>query len=130
MNMALEINGRLIQKLELQSGMSKSGSNWQKQEFIIETDEQYPKKICANLWGDKIDMLSSINIGDNVVLSFNLESREYNGKWYTDVKAWKLEKQSVNQSTTQSSPDTIPMPSDSDDFLSISAEDDVNDLPF
>lgn len=128
--MALEINGRLIQKLELQSGMSKSGSNWQKQEFIIETDEQYPKKICANLWGDKIDMLSSINIGDNVVLSFNLESREYNGKWYTDVKAWKLEKQSVNQSTTQSSPDTIPMPSDSDDFLSISAEDDVNDLPF
>lgn len=130
MNMALEINGKLIQKLELQSGMSKSGSNWQKQEFIIETDEQYPKKICANLWGDKIDMLSSINIGDDVVLSFNLESREYNGKWYTDVKAWKLEKQSVNQAPTQSSPDTIPMPSDSDDFLSISAEDDVNDLPF
>lgn len=130
MNMALEINGKLIQKLELQSGMSKSGSNWQKQEFIIETDEQYPKKICANLWGDKIDMLSSINIGDDVVLSFNLESREYNGKWYTDVKAWKLEKQSVNQATTQSSPVTIPMPSDSDDFLSISAEEDVNDLPF
>lgn len=130
MNMALEINGKLIQKLELQSGMSKSGSNWQKQEFIIETDEQYPKKICANLWGDKIDMLSSINIGDDVVLSFNLESREYNGKWYTDVKAWKLEKQSVNQATNQSSPVTIPMPSDSDDFLSISAEEDVNDLPF
>lgn len=128
--MALEINGKLIQKLELQSGMSKSGSNWQKQEFIIETDEQYPKKICANLWGDKIDMLSSINIGDDVVLSFNLESREYNGKWYTDVKAWKLEKQSLSQAPTQSSSDTIPMLSDSDDFLSISAEDDVNDLPF
>ena len=59
--MALEINGKLIQKLELQSGVSKSGSNWQKQEFVIETDEQYPKKICANLWGDKIDMLSSVN---------------------------------------------------------------------
>jgi len=130
MNMALEINGKLIQKLELQSGMSKSGSNWQKQEFIIETDEQYPKKICANLWGDKIDMLSSINIGDNVMLSFNLESREFNGRWYTDVKAWKLEKQSVNQSTPQSSPNTIPESSDSDDFLSVSAEDDGNDLPF
>lgn len=128
--MALEINGKLIQKLELQSGMSKSGSNWQKQEFVIETDEQYPKKICANLWGDKIDMLSSINIGDNVMLSFNLESREFNGRWYTDVKAWKLEKQSVNQSTPQSSPNAIPESSDSDDFLSVSAEDDGNDLPF
>ena len=128
--MALEINGKLIQKLELQSGMSKSGSNWQKQEFVIETDEQYPKKICANLWGDKIDMLSSINIGDNVMLSFNLESREFNGRWYTDVKAWKLEKQSVNQSTPQSSPNTVPESSDSDDFLSVSAGDDVNGLPF
>ena len=128
--MALEINGKLIQKLELQSGVSKSGSNWQKQEFVIETDEQYPKKICANLWGDKIDMLSSVNIGDNVTLSFNIESREFNGRWYTDVKAWKLEKKSYNESSAHAAPETIPMPADSDEFLSISSEDDVNDLPF
>lgn len=129
--MALEINGKLIQKLELQSGMSKTGSSWQKQEFVIETDEQYPKKVCANLWGDKIDMLSVINIGDKVTLSFNLESREYNGKWYTDVKAWKIEKQKMEEDLSQSAPGVLPVQDDdNDEFRSISADDEVNDLPF
>lgn len=93
--MALEVTGKLIQKLDVQSGIGKTGTSWQKQEFVIETIEQYPRKICANLWGDKIDILSSINIGDTVVMSFNLESREFNGRWYTDVRAWKIEKQGV-----------------------------------
>lgn len=129
--MALEINGKLIQKLELQSGMSKTGSSWQKQEFVIETDEQYPKKVCVNLWGDKIDMLSAINIGDKVTLSFNLESREYNGKWYTDVKAWKIEKQKMEEDLSQSAPGVLPVQDDdNDEFRSISADDEVNDLPF
>lgn len=105
--MALEITGRLIQKLELQSGISKTGSNWQKQEFVIETVEQYPRKICANLWGDKIDVLSNIAIGDTVVVSFNIESREFNGKWYTDVKAWKIEKQGIQ---TEMPPSAPPQP--------------------
>lgn len=87
----MEIIGRLLQKLPLQSGIGRTGNSWQKQEFVIETDEQYPKKVCANLWGDKTDALSAINIGDVVKVSFHLESREFNGKWYTDVKAWKIE---------------------------------------
>lgn len=87
----MEITGRLIQKLDLQSGMSKAGKQWQKQEFVIETVEQYPKKVCANVWGDKTDALASFNPGDMVKVSFSLESREFNGKWYTDVKAWKIE---------------------------------------
>lgn len=87
----MEISGKLIQKLPLQSGVGKTGTTWQKQEFVIETVETYPKKICANLWGDKVDVLEPINIGDQVTMSFNVESREYNGKWYTDVKAWRVE---------------------------------------
>lgn len=87
----MEISGKLIQKLPLQTGVGKTGTSWQKQEFVIETIETYPKKICANLWGDKVDVLQSINIGDQVIMSFSVESREYNGKWYTDVKAWKVE---------------------------------------
>ena len=87
----MEIIGKLLQKLELQSGIGRTGNSWQKQEFVIETIEQYPKKICANLWGDKLDMLDTVNIGDTVKLSFSIESREYNGKWYTDIKAWKIE---------------------------------------
>ena len=90
--MSLEITGKLISKLPMQSGTSaRTGSSWQKQEFVIETGDQFPKKICANLWGDKADQLNQYNIGDVVKVSFDLESREFNGKWYTDVKAWKLE---------------------------------------
>ncbi len=90
--MSLEITGKLIQKLAMQSGTSaRTGSSWQKQEFVIETGDQFPKKICANLWGDKADQLNQYNIGDMMKVSFDLESREFNGKWYTDVRAWKLE---------------------------------------
>lgn len=89
--MSLEITGKLVQKLAMQSGTSAKGNTWQKQEFVIETGDQFPKKICANLWGDKADQLNQYNIGDMVKVSFDLESREFNGRWYTDVKAWKLE---------------------------------------
>ncbi len=87
----MEIIGKLLMKLPLQSGIGRTGNSWQKQEFVIETVEQYPKKVCANLWGDKLDMLETVNIGDMVKVSFSLESREFNGKWYTDVRAWKIE---------------------------------------
>ena len=86
----MEISGKLIQKLPLQSGVGKTGTSWQKQEFVIETIETYPKKICANLWGEKTEALNALNIGDQVIMTFNLESREFNGKWYTKVKAWKV----------------------------------------
>ena len=89
--MSIEITGKLVQKLQMQTGTSKAGNTWQKQEFVIETGEQYPKKICANLWGDKADQLAQFSIGDMVKISVDLESREYQGRWYTDVKAWKIE---------------------------------------
>jgi len=87
----MEIIGKLVQKLPLQSGISKTGNSWQKQEFVIETLEQYPRKICANLWGERTAVLESLNIDDKVVMYFDLESREFNGKWYTDVKASRLD---------------------------------------
>lgn len=90
--MSLEITGKLIEKLPMQSGTSNStGRSWQKQQFVIETVEQYPRKICAMLWGDKADQLGMFNIGDMLKVSFDVESREYQGRWYTDVKAWKVE---------------------------------------
>jgi hypothetical protein len=94
--MALEITGKLTQKMDLQSGTSRTGNLWQKQEFVIETIEQYPKKICANLWGENVKILESLNIGAVITVSFSLESREFNGKWYTDVRAWKIEVPGMN----------------------------------
>jgi hypothetical protein len=87
----MEITGKLIQKLPVQSGVSTSGNNWSKAEFVIETVEQYPKKVCANLWGDRARALDQFQIGSLITVSFDLESREYNGRWYTDVKAWRVD---------------------------------------
>lgn len=72
------------------NGTSARG-NWKKQEFVIETAEQYPKKICLSVWGDKVDSLKQFKPGANVTASINLESREFNGRWYTDVRAWRLQ---------------------------------------
>ena len=84
----MDISGKIIQLLPAQTGNGKNGQ-WKKQEFILETGDTYPKKVCIAVWGDKIDM-ASFKIGDALDVSFDVESREYNGKWYTDVKAWKV----------------------------------------
>ena len=84
----MEINGKIIQLLEEKSGQSAKGT-WRKQEYVLETDGQYPKKICFMVWSDKIDEFA-IKEGENLVVSIDIESREYNGRWYTDVKAWQV----------------------------------------
>src|SRR5690606_40324971 len=86
----MEVKGKVIQLLPMQSGMGKKGP-WKKQEFIIETQSQYPKKICLSAWGDKVDQFN-LAVDDVVNVTVDLESREYNGRWYTEARAWKLEK--------------------------------------
>lgn len=89
----LELSGKLLQVLPLQSGTGKNG-NWQKQDFVIETNDQYPKKVCFSAWSDKVDVLKKIEPGTMVKVAFNAESREFNGKWYTDLRIWKIESNS------------------------------------
>ena len=84
----MEISGKIIELLLERSGQSANGE-WRKQEFILETEANYPKKICFMVWGDKIDEFK-IQQGENLEVSIDVESREYNGRWYTDVKAWKV----------------------------------------
>jgi hypothetical protein len=84
----LEVSGKIIEILPVKSGQSANGE-WRKQEYVLETEAQYPKKVCFMAWGDKIDQFN-IQQGETVEVSIDLESREYNGRWYTDVKAWKV----------------------------------------
>src|SRR5438094_43962 len=87
----MEIKGKVINKMPEVTGQGKNGP-WKRQEFVIEIQEgQFPRKVCISTWNDKAD-LKNINTNDVVNVSFDLESREYNGRWYTDVKAWKVEK--------------------------------------
>ena len=90
----MEIRGKIIELLPEKAGQSANGG-WRKQEYVLETDGQYPKKICFMAWGDKIDQFN-IKQGETVEVSVDLESREYNGRWYTDVKAWKVSKYGDN----------------------------------
>lgn len=87
----MEIKGKIIHILPLQEGVSKAGNPWKKQEYVLETYDQYPKKVCFDLFGDKADQYRA-EIGDDVVLSFDIESREYNGRWFTSIRGWKLDK--------------------------------------
>ncbi len=100
--MAMELKGRVVQLLPLQSGMGKKGQ-WRKQEFIVETKSQYPKKVCLSIWGDKIDQFG-VTEGDEVNVAVDLESREYNGRWYTEARAWKVEKSGNGGSSNPSAP--------------------------
>lgn len=85
----MQLTAKLIQLLPLQTGTGKNGQ-WKKQDIIVETEGQYPKKVCISIWGDKINE-SMLKVGSMLTISFDVESREYNGRWYTDVKAWKVE---------------------------------------
>ena len=85
----MQLTAKLIQLLPLQTGSSKNGE-WRKQDIILETDGQYPKKICVSVWGDKINA-NQLVVGNKLKIDFDIESREYNSRWYTDVKAWKVE---------------------------------------
>jgi len=94
----MDIKGKLIQKLPLQTGEGKNGP-WKKQEIVLEIPGQYPKKLMISIWGDKINE-ALLNIGNELNVSFDLESREYNGRWYTDVKAWKVESAGAGTAST------------------------------
>lgn len=128
--MSLEVKGQLIQILPVQNGTSKAGNEWSKQEFVIETsEEQFPKKVCFTLFGDKVSLLNGINNGDEIEVAFNLESREFSGKWYHNINAWKISKATTgsNQNITPEfgSGDVPPQPDSAADN-----EPFPNDLPF
>lgn len=87
----MEISGKIIAVLPLQSGTSKAGRAWKKQEYVLETQDTYPRKVKFDFFGDRVDQYP-LAIGDDVTVSFDIESREFNGRWYTDIHGWKAEK--------------------------------------
>jgi len=89
--MALDIIGKIIQVMPETGGQSKAGKPWSKQEFVVETLDNYPRKICMSVMNEKVQELKKFPQGTEIKASLNIESREYNGRWYTDIRAWKIE---------------------------------------
>lgn len=113
----MQLTAKLIQLLPLQTGTGKNGQ-WKKQDIIVETEATYPKKICVSIWGDKIDA-SQLQPGNLLKIDFDVESREFNGRWYTDIKAWKIETAVGSQSVVseKSTGYTGPENTNNDDDL-------------
>ena len=126
--MALELTGKLVQVLPEQSGTGKAGP-WTKQEFVIETQDQYPRKVCFNLWNEKAGVLKTLQEGDIVKVSFNAESRDYNGRWYTDLKAWKLDAQGKSQANRPAN-NEVNNTNMNEEPPSFASSPDADDLPF
>ena len=124
----MDIQGKIIRFLDPVTGEGRNGP-WKKQEFIIEMPGDFPKKLCVANWNDKAD-LAGLKEGDEVKVFIDVESREYNGRWYTDVKAWKLEKMGASpdapqEGTAAAPPDFSAPPPSLDD-----APSEEDDLPF
>lgn len=88
----MEIRGRIIAVLPLRSGVSqKDGKSWMTQDYVIETLEQYTKRCLFNVFGEEKIKEYNLQVGSEVTVKFDINAREYNGRWYNDVRAWKVE---------------------------------------
>lgn len=123
----MEITGKIILALPEQSGMSKAGNAWKKREYVLETQEQYPKKVFFDFFGERADQYP-LSVGDVVKLSFDIESREYNGRWFTSIRGWKADKVDANAIGLEQDP--TPPPTVSDVSTATIVGDENDDLPF
>ncbi len=141
----MDISGKIIQKLPLQSGESKTtGKPWQIQTYVLETQEQFPRKVCFEIFGEQRIKDNPCEIDDIVTVSFDIESREFNGRWYTSIRAWKVQQGIVDanavqpvaaQPAGQPAPAAQPMPQPAaaanvETFDPAPSGDSTDDLPF
>ncbi len=115
----MEITGKIIAIMDKRSGQSaRTGANWATQDYVIETiNEQYPKRCLFNVFGeDKINEFN-IQVGNVVTVSFDINAREYNGRWYNDIRAWRVVPYQAQQpvaAPAPAAPFDIPAPTAAD----------------
>lgn len=124
---AIYIEGEIIAILPETKGVSAKGE-WISQDFVLKTEENYPKNICFSVFGASKIKEANIRIGDVVSIGVNLESREFNGRWYTSIKAWSVKKKSEARQQ-QSTPTPPPSSKPKQNYASTS-QDDTDTLPF
>lgn len=98
-----EISGQIIAVLPTRSGTSAKGTAWSSQTAVIETREQYPKKVAFDVMGEKIAQFN-LQVGENVTVSYDIDAHEYSGKWFNSVRAWNVVRVSQQQQTYQQPP--------------------------
>ncbi len=124
----MDIQGKIIFASEPRGGVSqRSSSNWKAQDFVIETHEQYPKKCCFTVFGE--DRLNQFNIqvGEELTVSLDIDAHEYNGRWYNDIRAWRVQRGTPADNAVPPVPGAQPVPP----APTMAADDNSqDDLPF
>ena len=104
----MEITGKIIVACEPRGGVSqRTGNNWKMQEFVIETHEQYPKKCMFSVFGEDRLRDFNIQVGDELTVSFDIDAREYNGRWYNDLRAWRVARVDPNAVAAAATPAAV-----------------------
>lgn len=139
----MEVEGKIIMDLPEEGGTSKAGKLWKKKAWVLETFGQYPRKVKFDFFGDRVDS-NRLEVGKVYKISYDIESREFNGRWYTDIRAYASQEVGQPQATQQYSqpqqfgapaapapaadPFAGPVPPANDPFAAGGADSD--DLPF
>ena len=123
----MELTGKVIAVLDARSGTSKNGNAWKVQEYVIETHDTYPRKMCFDVFGE--DKINQFNIqpGEELNVSFDIDAREWQGRWFNSIRAWKVERVNATQPTPAEGVPFPPPPTVPVDF---SNSDEKDDLPF
>jgi hypothetical protein len=132
----MEISGKIIQVLPEQGGVSKtSGKEWKLQAYVLETQEQYPRKVHFEVFGEDRIKANPCQLDDIVTVSFDIESREFNGRWYTSIRAWKIQQGVVTAEAA--APAAVPAAqpvaapqANVETFDAAAGVDETTDLPF
>jgi len=131
----MEIVGKIIQVLPLQEGISKtSGNPWKLQTYVLETQEQYSRKVAFEIFGEDRIKNNPCQVDDIVTVSFDIESREVNGRWFTSIRAWKVQ-QGVVEAATDAQPVQPAQPvaapaANVESFDEAAGSNEGTDLPF
>jgi len=94
----MEVSGKLVKKLELETGTSKAGKEWKKQSIVIDTGNDFNNEVCVSAFGDKMDQMNKLEIGMEVSVLCNVYSREYNGRYFHNIDGYFFTNQSNKSS--------------------------------
>ena len=131
----MELQGKVIAVLEARSGVSKAtGNTWMTQDYVVETHEQYPRRMVFNVFGE--DKIKQFNIqqGEEINVVFDINAREWQGKWFNDIRAWRVDR--VQPGQAQGAPDagaaSVPpfQPAAQAPAADFGGGDSTSDLPF
>ena len=106
----MEVVGKIIQVLPLQEGVGRNGNPWKVQPYVLETLDQYPRKVHFEVFGEDRIKQNPCDVDQLVTVSFDIESREFNGRWYTSIRAWKIQQGDVTQAAPGVAPAAAPQP--------------------